>query len=44
MKMSECDTSTGGTDRGKEWFAGIMWEDMPDDAKEQIRGGDCNDE
>lgn len=32
-----------GTDRGKEWFAGIMWEEMLEDAKEQIRDGGCDE-
>jgi hypothetical protein len=37
------DTSASGTDHGKEWFAGIMWDEMPEDAKEQIRDGDCDE-
>ena len=39
--MTGSDECTDGTeqnpDDGKAWFAERMWEEMPDDAKEQIR-------
>lgn len=36
------EKSTDGSEDGKQWFAGVLWEEMPEDAKQQLteRGDD----